>query len=61
MKKIDMIKQLVAQGILGPEQLPEPDYWSWPVLKPEELPYGFDFSYDFLCYGEVRWYGGGTA
>ena len=48
------IKELEAQGILGPERCPEPHYWHWPVLKPELLPEDWKFCYEE--FGEIRLY-----
>ena len=45
---------LIEAGIVGREQCPEEDYWSWPVLKPEELPN--DLRMIYTRYGEIRWY-----
>lgn len=52
--RLQKIRLLEAAGILGDELCPEPDYWHWPVLKPEELPE--DFKQDFDSYREVRLY-----
>jgi len=32
------ICDLVEKGILGSELCPEPNYWHWPILKPELIP-----------------------
>lgn len=50
-----LIHELIQAGVLGPELVPEPDYWHWEVLKPSLLPDRFRHSYN--TYGEVRWYG----
>jgi hypothetical protein len=49
------IHNLVDEGILGPENCPNPTYWSWPVLRPEELPERFQANYN--AYGEIRYFG----
>jgi len=56
-KRIDIIKDLVAEGVLGPEGVPDPDFWWWPVLLPDRIPeevrgmlWGHELS-------EIRWYG----
>ena len=53
--KFDLIEDLIRAGVLGPEQVPDPDYWSWSVRKPHLLPDQFRKSYNE--HGEVRWYG----
>lgn len=45
------IQNLVKQGVLGRELMPEPDYWHWAILKPDELPE--DMKY-WVPFGEVR-------
>jgi hypothetical protein len=50
--QLERIQNLVAQGILGRELCPEPKYWHWPILKPNELPEEFA---EFKELGEVRW------
>jgi hypothetical protein len=58
-KRIDIIRDLVQEGVLGPELCPDPDYWHWPVLRadlvPESLEVYGDSDYGYAS--EVRWYG----
>lgn len=54
MGDLDLIHALVLDGVLGLELCPEPNYWHWPVLKPDLLP--DQFTQDYLNYGEVRLY-----
>jgi len=56
MSLIETIRQLEKEGVLGPEQVPEPDYWHWPVLEPEKLP-PFLVA-QWLRLGEIRWSAG---
>lgn len=51
-EEIEQIQELVKAGVLGRELCPEPNYWHWYILKPEELPEKFKF---FIPLGEVRW------
>jgi len=53
---IDKIRRLEEEGILGPEECPDPDYWHWRVPDPSLLPQWMLKVYDE--YGEIRWYGG---
>lgn len=48
----DRIQLLVDAGILSREMCPEPNYWRWQILKPDELPEEFRH---FIPLGEVRW------
>lgn len=50
---IEEIRRLEKAGILGWEQCPEPEFWRWPVNKPDELPERFKKMYE-AC-GEIRW------
>lgn len=55
-KRTDIIRDLVKEGVLGPESCPDPDYWCWPILKPDLLPE----SMRYMCdpdLEELRWYG----
>lgn len=58
-KRIDIIRDLVKEGVLGPEMVPDPDYWHWPILKPELLPPSLHVykGWDEDPFGEIRWYG----
>lgn len=49
--RLDRIRELGAQGIVGRELCPEPEYWHWPILQPEKLPEEFKH---FIRLGEVR-------
>lgn len=53
MKVLKEVLDLVKDGILGSELCPEPDYWHWPVLKPDLLS-GF-LRENYKKYGEIRW------
>lgn len=55
LSEYEAIAELVASGVLGEEQCPQPTFWRWPVIKPELLPERF--KENFNCYGEIRWYG----
>lgn len=48
----ERIQALVDKGILSRELCPEPGYWRWAILKPDELPEEFR---RFIPFGEVRW------
>jgi hypothetical protein len=52
---IEVIKDLVAEGVLSDERCPQPEYWHWDVLKPEALDKDFARCYD-EC-EEIRWNG----
>lgn len=52
--KYDLIKKLELEGVLGQEHCPEPNYWHWPVAKPELLP--DHLKQEFEDYGEIRLY-----
>lgn len=52
MTEFDVIQSLVDVGILGPELMPEANYWHWEILRPDELPENFK---QFIPLGEVRW------
>jgi hypothetical protein len=41
-------------GILGNEDTGDPEYWSWKVLKPDQLP--DSFIQEYLNWGEIRYY-----
>lgn len=47
-EQLAKIKKLVEQGTLGRELCPEPNYWRWPILKPEEFR-------EWIPFREVRW------
>ena len=49
---LSRIKGLQDAGIIGRELCPEPDYWHWPILKPEEVP---DNLRQFVVGNEIRW------
>jgi hypothetical protein len=51
-RDFEQIQDLVEQGILGRELLPEPDYWHWQILDETRLP---DNLRHFIPIGEVRW------
>jgi hypothetical protein len=53
MLKIDLIYQLVEEGVLDRESVPEPYYWHWPVLHPEKLPESL--QEDYQRFGEIHW------
>lgn len=52
--ELKMLDELVASGVLGSEDCPEPSYLHWPVLKPELLPDWLRSNYS--DYSEIRWY-----
>jgi hypothetical protein len=51
-QQFERIQALVDKGILGRELCPEPGYWHWNIVKPDELPEEFRH---FIPIGEVRW------
>ena len=49
---VDELRVLERQGVIE-ECMPDPDYWRWQVLKPDQLP---DWLIEnFQTYGEIRW------
>jgi hypothetical protein len=52
--KLDIIDNLLGMGILGNEDTGDPEYWSWKVLKPDQLP--DSFIQEYLNWGEIRYY-----
>jgi hypothetical protein len=50
--KIDRLRELESAGVVR-ENCPEPDYWRFNVLKPEDLPEQFRAEYE--QWGELRW------
>ncbi len=49
------IQDLEDAGVLGSENMPEEWGNSWPVLKPEELPFEWMREH-YSKYGEIRYY-----
>jgi hypothetical protein len=37
-QQLDEISQLVTEGVLGDELMPEPTYCSWPILQLDRVP-----------------------
>lgn len=53
-QKVDELRRLEEEGVLGYELCPAERYWHWPVDKPADLPEHLRAIYE--QYGEMRHY-----